>query len=307
MSRILRRTNENATLAQILLQRLDFIATVVVSLALLIVGKIDDGFNQRAQAVIADVAVPAAEFIGKPIVWAGELSDLVNAYLVESEENARMQAENTRLRQLEPRLEQLINENERLRDLLALPSVTDSPVITARSVTYPGSPFLWTTLLDAGSDDGVQPYQPVIDHQGVIGRILSVGASSSRALLITDLNSRVPVMVLETGDHAILEGDNSRKPYLSFLEAAHKVEPGFQVVTSGDGGIFPPLLPIGVTEIEETGTLRVVPLADLARLEYVQIIQHKEPVAPEEFEAPEEPVATEEAPAVVSEGEEAAP
>jgi rod shape-determining protein MreC len=208
---------------------------------------------------------------------------------------------------LEPRLEQLINENERLRDLLALPSVTDSPVITARSVTYPGSPFLWTTLLDAGSDDGVQPYQPVIDHQGVIGRILSVGASSSRALLITDLNSRVPVMVLETGDHAILEGDNSRKPYLSFLEAAHKVEPGFQVVTSGDGGIFPPLLPIGVTEIEETGTLRVVPLADLARLEYVQIIQHKEPVAPEEFEAPEEPVATEEAPAVVSEGEEAAP
>jgi hypothetical protein len=48
-------------------------------------------------------------------------------------------------------------------------------------------------------------------------------------------------------------------------------------------------------------------LADLARLEYVQIIQHKEPVAPEEFEAPEVPVATEEAPAVVSEGEEAAP
>ncbi len=287
MSRILRRTNENATLAQMLLQRLDFIAAVFISLALLIVGKIDDGFNQRAQAVIADVAVPAAEFIGKPIVWAGEISDLVNAYLVESEENARMQAENTRLRQLEPRLVQLINENERLRDLLSLPPVTDSPVITARSVTYPGSPFLWTTLLDAGAADGVQPYQPVIDHNGVIGRILSVGDSSSRALLITDLNSRVPVMVLETGDRAILEGDNSRKPQLAFLEAAHKVEPGFRVVTSGDGGVFPPLLPIGVTEIEETGMLRVVPSADMARLEYVQIIQHEEPAAPEE----QEPVA----------------
>lgn len=129
MSRILRRTNENATLAQMLLQRLDFIAAVFISLALLIVGKIDDGFNQRAQAVIADVAVPAAEFIGKPIVWAGEISDLVNAYLVESEENARMQAENTRLRQLEPRLLQLINENERLRDLLSLPLLQ-----TARSL-----------------------------------------------------------------------------------------------------------------------------------------------------------------------------
>ena len=281
MSRLTARSADNLTIAQMVAQRASFLITLVVSLGLLITGRIDSGFNPQIQQWVVDVAAPVARTVAKPVDWVRGLGAMISDFTMSAEEAARLRQENDQLRLQLSTSAQLEAENTRLRDQLGLPPVTDYGKITARSVTHPGSPFLWTVMLDAGANRNVAPYQPVINHAGVIGRVLSVGNQSSRALLIADLNSRVPVVIAETGDRAILEGDNSRQPVLAFLEAAHTVLPGHHVVTSGDGGVFPPLLPIGVVMETAPGLLQVELHADLSRLDYVQILDF-DPLAPPE-------------------------
>ena len=67
-------------------------------------------------------------------------------------------------------------------------------------------------LLDAGTEQGVAVGMPAMTPEGLVGRVVEVGRRSARVLLMTDFNSRIPVVVESSGDHAILEGDNSRLP-----------------------------------------------------------------------------------------------
>ena len=97
-----------------------------------------------------------------------------------------------------------------------------------------------------------------MDNNGLIGRVAEVGYRSSRILLVTDLNSRIPVLVGESRERAILTGDNSDL-----------------VVTSGHGGAFPAGLPVGkviVTGEEGSAELRVQPFLAPDRLEFVRLM-----------------------------------
>jgi len=259
-----------------------FLAAIGLSVALLILGKMDDQFGEDTQRLTAEIFSPLAKALSQPLEWSQAFTESFGDLMMSADEVTALRLENEQLRMLQPLGQQLASENAKLRMQLALPAISQSPKVMARSITHPGGAFLWTVLLDAGRSRGVANYQPVIDHIGVVGRILTVGQNSSRALLVTDMNSRVPVMIEETGDRAILEGDNSRTPILSFLEAAHQVAIGNRVVTSGDGGIFPPLLPVGIVTSTAGGELRVTPHADLSRLEFVQILAYKPLVPPEQ-------------------------
>jgi rod shape-determining protein MreC len=104
-----------------------------------------------------------------------------------------------------------------------------------------------------------------------------VGNRSARVLLVTDINSRIPVLIGEARDRAILAGDNSSQPKLLYLAPGTETVPGDHVVTSGHGGVFPPGLPIGVvTQASET-TMRVQPFVDWAHMEYLRLADYELP------------------------------
>ena len=140
-------------------------------------------------------------------------------------------------------------------------------------------------LVNAGTRDAVGRDQPVVANGGLVGRVASVGARSARILLLTDLNSRIPVTVGPAGHRGILVGDNSRRPSLRYLDADSGVGVGDRVVTTGDGGIFPPGLAVGnVVSVEggEAGGTRggvaggvviVEPLVDTSTLYHVRVLQ----------------------------------
>jgi rod shape-determining protein MreC len=107
---------------------------------------------------------------------------------------------------------------------------------------------------------------------GLLGRVIEVGDWSSRVLLITDLNSRIPVTIAGSGDRAILAGDNSAEPKLLYLPVDAMLNPGARVVTSGHGGVFPPNLPIGTVIEPARGQHSIVPDADLGRISYVRLV-----------------------------------
>ena len=110
----------------------------------------------------------------------------------------------------------------------------------------------------------------VLDRKNFVGRIVDVNFFSSRVLLVSDLNSKIPVVIEPTGYHAILSGTGKAKPVLEFLPENHTVQSGNKVYTSGKEGIFSPGIPIGevYTDAEK---IFVSLFSDLNQITYVNI------------------------------------
>ena len=103
-------------------------------------------------------------------------------------------------------------------------------------------------------------------------RVSEVGENTSRILLVTDLNSRIPVRLEAGRDNGMLAGDNTDRPSLIYMPPTARMVVGDRIVTSGDGAVFPPGLAVGTVLAAEDGVIRVQPLVNWNRLEYVRII-----------------------------------
>lgn len=191
-------------------------------------------------------------------------------------ENTRLQEENARLREWYQTALFLESENKSLRTLLNVKEEAPQRFITARIISDSGNRFVKTLLVAAGQGDNIRKGQAALAGDGMIGRIIEVGSQASRVLLLTDVNSRVPVFVGEGNQHAILSGDNSELPTLKHLNKDSSIEVGARVVTSGHGGMFAPGLPIGQVVKTPEGNYAVALFADLGKMVYVRIVDTPE-------------------------------
>jgi rod shape-determining protein MreC len=260
-------------------QRFAFVFLALAASGLMMLGKADHLLIERLRGTVADLVVPVMDFVSRPAATisaavgnARELFDLRN-------ENARLRAENDRLIHWQETARQLYTQNEVLRDLLRFVPEPEIRFATARVVADTSGAFVRSMLINAGANQGVAKGQAVVAGEGLVGRIESAGVRSARVLLITDLNSRIPIRFESSRRRAILAGDNSGLPRLEFLSPASAVEVGDRIVTSGHGGAFPPGLPVGRVASVADGIVRIQPYVDLGRIEYVRAIDF-EPVAP---------------------------
>ena len=113
---------------------------------------------------------------------------------------------------------------------------------------------------------------PVMSENGLIGRVIGVTEGASRILLLTDIASRTPVMIERTNARAILTGDGGPNPRLEYLRGQEPVKPGDRLVTSGDGGVLPRGLPVGLAVKGLDGRWRAVLASDAAPVDFVRIL-----------------------------------
>jgi rod shape-determining protein MreC len=191
------------------------------------------------------------------------------------DENARLRDEISRLLQWQTVARRLDAENQELRALMNLAPDPRVKFVSARVVGGTGGAFMRSVLIAAGTRDGVRKNQPAITGDGLIGRVMEVGARSARVLLLTDINSRVPIYVERTRARAVLEGNNSDQMLLNYLPTGADVAVGDRIVTSGQGGIFPPGLPVGVVTASNGGSVRVQPLVDWETMEYLRLVDYE--------------------------------
>jgi rod shape-determining protein MreC len=262
---------------KVFFQRFAFLSLICVSVALLILGKADLVLMERVRTISTDALSPVlgtlsqpANAINKGIQRVRELASLV-------EENERLRLENERLLKWQAASRSLDRENEYYRQLLNALSDPLVLPITARVVGDSGGPFVRTLLLSAGQLDGVRKGQAAVGPNGVLGRVVAVGHQSARILLLTDLNSRVPVVLEKSRNKGILVGDNSSSPKLEYLPTNAQVSPGDRVVTSGDGGMLPAGWPVGIVSSVTDGQVRVQAFADWTRLEYISVLRYDLP------------------------------
>lgn len=250
---------------------------------LLLISSLQPKFAEQAHINVANITAPVLDFASRPFVHIANTSSDIGRLAALQSENARLMEENQKLRQWYLRALALNTEVESLRALSNLKVPAAQSFVTTRIIADPGNAYVRSLLAPVGTTDGVEVQQAVMSENGLAGRIISTHENVSRILLITDVNSRIPVFVEGARQKAILSGQNTDIPLLTHLPKDIQIEPGTLVLTSGHGGYFPMGLPVGRIVVNDDGRYGVRPFSDLRNLLYVRII--KIPVDPNLIEA----------------------
>ncbi|WP_179380145.1 rod shape-determining protein MreC [Jannaschia marina] len=258
------------------LRRLFLTLVCVVLVALVLLWRIDNPRAERIRAAMVDRIVPNMEWALAPVTWAGRLIEDFEGYARVYEQNQELRRELQQMKAWREAAIQLEQENARLLDLNKVRLSPELTYVTGVVLTDSGSPFRRSVLLNIGADDGIRDGWAAMDGLGVVGRISGVGGRTARVLLLTDGNSRVPVTIEPSGKRAILAGDTTAAPVLEFVENPEDVRAGDRIVTSGDGGVFPPDLAVGQVVRGADGRLRVRMSADLSRLEFLRVLRTRQ-------------------------------
>lgn len=255
-------------------QRFALALLVVAAFGAMLIGKADTILVEHARVWALDLASPALEAIARPVAAANRAIADLKEFASLRQENARLREENARLLAWQTAARRLENENDRLRDLAQFREGPEASFITARIVGDSVSAYVRGALLNVGHKAGVTTGQAVVTGEGLAGRIAEVGDNSARVLFVTDVNSRLPVLVERTRERAILTGDNSPQLRLTLLQGVAGVQRGDRIVTSGHGGSFPVGIPVGEVVQTGEGHIRVRPFADFSRLEFVRVVDY---------------------------------
>lgn len=254
-------------------QRSTFILLLLLSAGIMLVGKADPTLYDRTRTIVADIAVPVLDTLSRPVAAGAEFIEEVKNLAAVFDENAALRMENRKLLRWQAVARELESENLRLREVLSFAPEAPASFITGRVIGDSGGAFLRSVLVNVGARNGVRKGAAAVDGNGLLGRVALVGDRSARILLVTDLNSRIPVLVGESRLRAILAGDNTDRPRIDFLPLEAGVSDGDLVITSGHGGAFPAGLPVGVVvAVGKGGGYRVRPFLTLERLEFVRLM-----------------------------------
>ena len=246
---------------------------VLVLLAVFVFWRIDSPRAERMRAAFVDRFVPSMDWAMTPVTAVSRMVAGFQSYQRLYEQNQELRRELQRMSAWKEAAVQLEQENAKL---LAQNSVRLDPALTGVSgvvLTDSGTAFRQSVLLNRGARDGILDGWATMDGLGLVGRISGVGQTTSRVMLLTDPSSRVPVTIQPSGQRALLTGDNSALPYLDFMESPEDVRPGDRVVTSGDGGLFPPGLLVGQAVQASDRRMRVRLAADYGRLEFLRVLR----------------------------------
>ena len=256
--------------------QLPLVIVVALAVVLVLLGKAQAGLFDRARMRITDLMQPLLETVHAPVQmfnrWVGSAGEIFTVY----QENLALKDENARLRQWRNVAVVMQGRVARYQSLLHAVPDPDVNSVLARVIGRASRPFLETMILDAGRTSNVKPGEAVVDARGMIGRIYLAGDRTSWVILLTDLNSRIPVTIVHNdakvgNTQAIMAGDNTPMPALDTLSRQVHLNVGDQVVSSGDGGLLPPGLPIG-TVVGDAGSSRVALLAEAASSEDVEVL-----------------------------------
>ncbi len=256
-----------------LLRRMLVGILVVLLLGMYLLWRIDSPRVERLRIAMIDRFVPSMDWAMAPVTGLTNIARDFQSYTRIYEQNQDLRRELQQMKAWREAALQLEQENARLLDLNKVRIDAKLTHVTGVVTADSGSPFRQSVLLNVGARDGIMDGWATMDGIGLVGRISGVGQNTSRVILLTDTNSRIPVTVQPSGQRAILVGDNEAAPTLELIENRDLVRPGDRVVTSGDGKVFPAGLLVGQVAQSPDRRLRARLAADYERLKFLRVLR----------------------------------
>jgi rod shape-determining protein MreC len=256
------------------LAKLTLPVLIAAAFGLMLLGKADATLAERARMGLADALAPLYGAAAAPLARVREALDNMQQAFTVFRDNAQLREENDRLRKWQSVALALDAENASLKaNLHWLPDPAPS-YITAHVVADAGGVYARAVLLSVGPNHSVVKGQIALDDRGLVGRVTELGARSARVLLITDMNSRIPVVLEGSRARAMLVGTNGPRPRLMYWTEETPPAEGERVVTSAEANAFPAGLPVGVVHYNANKVPEVEPAGRLERLEVVRLFDY---------------------------------
>jgi rod shape-determining protein MreC len=255
------------------IRRLAVTIVIVCLIGLVVIWRIDNPRVERLRMSVIDAVLPPIEGVMAPVRGIAHMIADFQSYARLYDQNQELRRELQQVSVWREAAIQLEQENARLLDLLRVQLDPELTFVTSIVMADAGSPFRRSVLINVGARDGILDGWATMDGLGVVGRISGLGERTSRVLLLTDANSRIPVTIEPSGQQALLSGDNSQNPVLDFIENIDDISPGDRIVTSGDGGVFPPDLLVGQVIVTSDNIMRARLAADLSRLNFLRVMR----------------------------------
>ena len=251
-------------------QKFSLFVLIILSILLIYIETIEAKPLDYLRSSIKDIIYRGALVASAPSKGFGSLAASVKNHINLYSNYNQLKEENDKLKNDISKSDFLELENIQLRKLIEEQVTSSSNLLSARVMLDKQSLYLNSFIINIGSNKGVKKGFAVLDGDNFIGRIVDVNFFSSRVLLISDLNSKIPVLVEPLAYHAILSGHGKSKPTLEYLPKKHNVQNGDKVYTSGKEGLFSPGIPIGEIIIEDN-IIRIESFSDLSQITFVNI------------------------------------
>ena len=223
------------------------------------------------RSLINDGVYRISAISSSPIKLSGATKDFFVNHIFVYKENERLKTELDELKSKSFETLYLKTENDRLQNVLKLEKESPYKVVNAKVILDKNSPYLNSIIVNKGGNSGIKLGMPVLNQGFLVGRIVEVNFTSSRILLLNDLNSRIPVVISPEGYQAILTGSSKTKPVLQYLPENFKLGDKENLIfTSGKDGVLFPGIAVGKAIFEDDSVL-VKLFSDPDQINFVSI------------------------------------
>lgn len=249
---------------------------ILLGFALIFVGKADMLAVRTVQTGFSALFAPLFNVVATPVRAVETMFEGMRTVASLREETVRLRAENERLKRWQRRSEILESENRQLRTVLGAVIPADRQAVTARAIAAPGSSFSHTMMITHGTDKRIHRGDPVVTADGLVGYIIEASKRHSWVLMLSDVNSRIPILLSTSSWPGLAIGQNSDMLSLSFLPLEAVPKENELVLTSGHGEILPPGLPVGRVIKGVAREYYIQPVVDLRKVSFVSILVRPE-------------------------------
>lgn len=255
------------------------IAGIIIGLALLAISLVSPTSFERIRGGALDVTGAIASPLHEVTATVGGLATRAGDYWDAAHQNGELKRDRARMLQRMIEAKAIRQENRQLRAALGLRAESKDAIAAGRIVGSSFNSPRRFAIFSVGASDGLRIGMPVRSAEGLVGRVISTGQSASRVLLVSDRASIVPARLLRGGQPVIAQGRGDGTIDVRPLEVGRNpFKPGDIIITSGTGGLYPPLVPVAkVVRLDDDGAV-AIPLADPATTSFAIA---EEPFVPE--------------------------
>ena len=254
-------------------QRFSLLGLIVFSLTILILGGLNFKPINYLKLTVKEIAYRSTFLVSVPEKLIKESYQITKKHINLYNINLRNELELEDLKSKDLLNNFLVLENQRLK-LIVEDYFVESDALYAKILSDKNSPFLKSIIINKGSKHGVNIGAVVKDKEYLIGKIIEVNYTTSRVLLLSDINSKIPVLIEPQGLLSILSGSGDKEGVIQYSKTENITEDTSVVYTSGVGGLYKAGIPVGKIKKIDTGNLnsKVEFFSDFSQLKFVEVL-----------------------------------
>jgi len=255
-------------------QRFSLIALIFFSILFLALGKLNFKAVDYVKIIIREIVYRSSFIVSAPENYLKNTYQTVQSHFIVYKDYFEIKSELEKIKSQKSVDNFIVEENKRLKKIID-DYVEESDEIVAKVLIDKKSPFLRSVIINKGSKSNVMLGMAVLDGAYLVGKVVEVNYSTSRILLLSDLNSKIPVVIEPGGFQSILSGTGKRKGNIQYLKENYTIENNSVLYTSGSGGLFKSGIPIGKIKSTELNKKNVDFFSDFSQLKFIKIISFK--------------------------------